>query len=85
MSARICFCPSFTLAPIDDALYGTRAVDNQVKTLSARKAGSEGHTADLMADALLRIKLGIRFRRREEGLHENGQKSLTHMLDGITG
>ena len=35
-----------------------------------------------MADVLFRITLGIRFRRKGEGQHENVQKLLTHMLDG---
>ena len=58
MSARIFFCHSFTLATLDDDVYGTRAVENQVKTLSARKADREGHTAEVMADALFRITFG---------------------------
>ena len=85
MCTRVFFCRSFTLATLDDDLYGTRAVENQVKTLSARKVDREGHTADVIADELFKITLGIRFRRRGEGQHENVQKLLTHMLEGRTG
>jgi hypothetical protein len=40
------------------------ATGNQVKTLSARKADREGHCADAIADALFRITIFVRFRRR---------------------
>lgn len=49
---------------LEDDLYGTGASDNQVKTLSARKADNNGHRADVICDALFWVTLGIRFRRR---------------------
>lgn len=51
---------------LDDDLFGTRASDNQVKSLSARKVDKEGHSADAVADALSRIIFALRFRRRGE-------------------
>ena len=56
--------PVYTLATLDDNVYGSRAVDNQVKTLNSRKADREGHAADAIADALFRITIMVRFRRR---------------------
>lgn len=46
----------------DNDLFGTRSVDNQVKKLSNRKADKEGHSADVVADALFCVVLGIRLR-----------------------
>lgn len=34
-------------------------MDNQVKSLSPRKAGKEGHTADVVADALFRVVIAM--------------------------
>jgi hypothetical protein len=63
-SCRVFLTPNHTYATVDDELYGTRATDNQVKTLSTRKADREGHCADAIADALFRITFFVRFRRR---------------------
>ena len=65
-SAKVFLSPLYTFATLDDDLYGTRASDNQVKTLSSRKADREGHTADALCDALFRVTYMVRFRRREE-------------------
>lgn len=54
----------YLLATLDDDLYRTRAADGQVKMLSSRKADKEGHSADAVADALFRVVLALRFRRR---------------------
>ena len=53
-----------TTLTLDDDLYGTRASDNQVKTISHRKADKEGHCADALADPFSRLTLFVRFRRR---------------------
>lgn len=51
---------------IDDDLYGTRAADNQVKTLGHRKAVAERHAEDFIADVSHEATLDVRFRRRGE-------------------
>lgn len=82
MSAKIFLSPTHLFATLDDDLYGTRAADNQVKTLSARKADKEGHVADAVADAFFRISLAVRFRRRGESQAENVDKVLQTLLGG---
>jgi hypothetical protein len=66
MTRKVFLTPMQLFATLDDDLYGTEASDNQVKTLSLRKADREGHTADAIADALFRVTLAVRFRRRGE-------------------
>lgn len=75
------FCSLNLIGTLDDDLFGTRAADNQVKTLSARKADKEGHSEDAIADALFRVVLGLRFRRREELHTESVRKLLITVLD----
>jgi hypothetical protein len=58
-------------ATLDDELYGAGAVDNQVKSLSARKADRESHSADVLADAVFRVALAIRLHRRGESQLES--------------
>lgn len=82
LSIKIFFQLNFLMATLDDDLYGTRAQDNQVKTLSARKADREGHQADVLADALFHMTLALRFRRRGEKQSQNVGKSLGGILDG---
>lgn len=77
------FIPNFLFSRLDDDLYGTRAKDNQVKTLSSRKADEEGHVADAIADALFRITLCLRFRRRGESQSANVEK-LINDLNAVT-
>ena len=74
--------PNHLLATLDDDLYGTRASDNQVKTLGNRKADKEGHTVDAIADALFRITLAIRFRRRGETQASNVKRLVESLLEG---
>lgn len=50
---------------LDDELNGTKAAENQVKKIFGRKSDREGHSADLMADALVRILFAQRHRYRE--------------------
>ena len=64
MKCNVSVNPVHTLATLDDDLYGTRAGDNQVKSINSRKADQERHTADSIADAFFRITLMVRFRRR---------------------
>lgn len=79
---KICFTPLYQMATLDDDLFGTRAADNQVKMLSNRKADREGHSADAVADALFRIVLALRFRRRAEPQHVSVRKLIDSLMDG---
>lgn len=69
-------------ATLDDDLFGCRAVDNQVKSLSNRKADREGHMADVIADSMFRVVLGMRFRRRGESAELSVKKLMDMILDG---
>jgi hypothetical protein len=80
-SCKIFLTPNHTFATLDDDLYGTRAADNQVKTLSARKDDREGYCADALADALFRITLFVRFRRRGKAQAENVHNLLNCVLE----
>lgn len=82
MSRNVCLSPNNTTVTLDDDLYGTRARDNQVKTLSARKADKEGHSADVICDAIFRITLGVRFRRRGETQATNVDRLLDVFVAG---
>ena len=55
------------LGTLEDDLIGTSAGDIQVKCLNNRKAYREGHSADAVSDALGRVVLTFRFKRRGEG------------------
>ena len=68
-------------AHLEDDLYGTRSMDNQVKTLSARKADREGHCAEAIEDALFRITFFVRFRRKEHTQTENVNQLLNCVLE----
>lgn len=82
MTSKLFLSPSHLFATLDDDLYGSRATGNQEKTLSNRKAYKEGHVADVFADALFRITLAVRFRRRGESQSANVDKLLSVLLDG---
>jgi hypothetical protein len=82
MTRKVFLTPMHTFATLDDDLYGTRAGDNQVKTLSIRKADREGHTADAIADALFRITLAVRFRRRGEQQSANVLRLISTLIEG---
>lgn len=43
MSRNVYLSPNHTTVTLDDDLYGTCAKDTQVKAMTARKAGKEGH------------------------------------------
>lgn len=81
MSRNVFFVSDYSILTLDDDLYGTRSSDNQVKTLSARKADKEGHCAIAVADALFRSTIGIRFMRRGENQDACVQKVLERILD----
>ena len=66
---------------LDGDLYGTRASDNQVKTIRSRKADKEGHCVDALADALFRVTLMVRFRRRGESQASNVEKLVNTVVD----
>ena len=55
----------------DDDLISSRAKDVQGKTLSQRKAGNEGHTADVLADTQTRIVIASKLRIRGAKLKES--------------
>lgn len=52
------------LATLDDHLICTRASDNQVNSLNHRKKDSKGHSIDAVTDALGRVVLALRMKRR---------------------
>ena len=82
-TCKIFVSPTYTLATVDDDLYDTRAVDNQVKTFSSRKADRKGYAADSIADALFRITLMVRFRRRGISQSNNVYSLVKSVLEGI--
>lgn len=69
-SRRVLFQVLYIMMTLDDDLFGTRADDNQVETLSTREADTEGHTADTIACAFSRVGFVLRFRRHGEGQAE---------------
>lgn len=71
-----------TFGTLDDDLYWTRAKDNQVKTLSAKKANQEGPSSDVVCDVLLCITLGVRYIRRGESKVQNMEVLLDSILQG---
>lgn len=79
---RIFFNPNHLLATLDDELYVTRARDNQLKTLSARKDDKEGHPADVLVDAFFCRTIAIRFRRCQQPQNVNVQRLLQDLLEG---
>ncbi|CDF37457.1 unnamed protein product [Chondrus crispus] len=82
MTRKIFLSPVHTFATLDDDLYGTRARDNQVKTLSMRKADREGHAADAIADALFCVTIAVRFRRRGEPQSTNVLELICTLIEG---
>lgn len=70
-------------ATLDDEIFGTRAADNPVKTLSCRKVNREGESAEAIADALFRVVFGIRFRLRGEAHVQSVIKLQYLLLDGL--
>lgn len=81
-SRRMFFVPLHQVVTLDDDLMGTRAQDNPVKMLSPRKADKEGHCADVVADALFRLVLLHRFRRRGEDGATGVRAVLSALTDG---
>ena len=65
-SSQVFFVPDHIMVTLDDDLYGTRSRENQVKSISTRKADKEGHSAIAVCEALFRPTLAIRFCRRGE-------------------
>lgn len=57
------FLPPHLIETLDNDLFGTRAAENQVKMLSARKTGKEDHSSDAIADAFFRLVLKLRLQR----------------------
>ena len=81
VSGKVFLVPDHTICSLDDDLMGTRASDNQHKTISNRKADREGHTVDVISDALFRVVLQIRFARRGEKRIQGVRKLLSSLLD----
>lgn len=48
LGSRLVFVPLHHIVNLDEDLVGTRAKDQQVKTLSLRKAQNEAHMADVI-------------------------------------
>lgn len=61
MTWNVCLTLNFTIVTLDDDLYGTQAKDNQVKTLSSRKAEKEGNSDVVICDVVFQKALGVRF------------------------
>lgn len=72
----------YLLLTLEDDLFGTRATDNQVKTLRSRQDDRHGQSADAIADALSRIIFGLRFWRRRETQIDSVKTLLTYLFDG---
>lgn len=68
------FSLSFTFATINDYFYGSRTADNQVKTLSARKAVREGYAVHVIADSVYGITVSGHFHWQGESKLENVKK-----------
>ena len=81
MSARIFLAPNHTIISLDDDLIGTRAADNQVKTIFNRKADGEVHVADVLADALFRVVMQMRFRQRHNKHESCVSEIVSNLLD----
>jgi hypothetical protein len=63
------FCTqTFTVATLDDDMYGSRAADNQFKKLSSRKSDKDGHCGDSLADSIFCSTPLVRFRRRGDSI-----------------
>lgn len=62
--------------------FGSHAADNPIKTIYPRKADEEGHCTDVLDDAIFRIVLGLRFRRRGEGQDNYVRRLFQKMVDG---
>lgn len=65
---KVFFETAHIFANLDEDLFGTRVKNNQVKSLSNSQADRKGHTADVIADVLFRVVIGLRCRRRCEML-----------------
>lgn len=66
MTQTVFLSPFSLFVTIGNDLYGTRSKNYQLKNLSARMAGKEGHTADPVCEALFGLTLCMRFRKRRE-------------------
>lgn len=81
MTRTLFLGPAQVLVTIDDDLYKSCACDNQVKTMSSRKADKEGYCAGSICNALLRVTLCVHFRRRGESQTSNTKKLLEHFIE----
>lgn len=81
MTINFFLAPSHSFLTVDDDLYGSRSRDVPVKNFSTRKADKEGQSADAICDALFRVTLGVRFRRRGEGQTENLSLLLNNFVE----
>jgi hypothetical protein len=78
----VLFVPLYQYLTLDDELVGSRAEDNQVKSLSMRKADREGKTAEVIADALFRVVLALLFHRRDEAQADGVSKLIESLMEG---
>lgn len=65
----------------EDNLFGTRAEDNQVEILSARRVDMEGHYAEAVEDELRRVFMALRLRSRGGSQVDSVRKMLSQSLD----
>lgn len=77
---KIFSIPLHLMDRLDDELIGTRAVDNQVKSIANRKANRDDHSADSVADSFLRFIIALGFRRRGETQEATLRKLLENIV-----
>lgn len=81
-TCKVFLNPVYMFCTLNNDLY-VRAKDNQVKSLSARRADREWYTADAIASSPFRTTLMVRFRRREEKQTQNVQHLIECALEGL--
>ena len=81
MSTRVYLGSNRTFCTLDDEFMGSRAQDNQVTTISFRKADVEGHSMTAVADASFCVFFHARFARRGERKTNAAGKLLSDLLE----
>jgi hypothetical protein len=78
-SKQIFFESRYGCYVLDDELVASKASDVEVKTLSTRKSGKEGSTADVICDSFLQLVLGMRLRTSVDTQIENVEKLMDRL------
>jgi hypothetical protein len=78
-SKNIIFESRYGCYVLDDELVASKAADVEVKTLSTRKSGKEGSTADIICDSFLQLVLGMRLRTSADTQMENVEKLMDRL------